>query len=292
VCEALAAVSDDAPALPFETILHPTDFSEASQLAFAHALRIATLAKAELSILHATTGGGSPHWHDYPGVRRTLERWGLLPPDSPPEAVGRLGLQVEKVEASGMRPLQAILRYLEDFPARLIVLATEGREGLPRWLERSVAELVARSARAPTLFVPHGARGFVAPEDGRSSLRRILVPVDRVPRPGRAIAVATALARGLGAGETEFVLFHVGEESAMPALDPPRGPGWSWRREARRGNVVETLLAAAREAPADLVVMATQGHEGFLDALRGSTTEQLLRRAECPLLAVPESAES
>jgi nucleotide-binding universal stress UspA family protein len=191
-----------------------------------------------------------------------------------------------------MQPLQAILRYLEDFPARLIVLATEGREGLPRWLERSVAELVARSSRTPTLFVPHGARGFVAPEDGRSSLRRILVPVDRVPRPGRAIAVAAALAQGLGAGETEFVLCHVGEESAMPALDPPQRPGWSWRREARRGNVVETLLAAAKEAPADLVVMATQGHEGFLDALRGSTTEQLLRGAECPLLAVPESAGS
>jgi nucleotide-binding universal stress UspA family protein len=285
-------VSDDAPpALPFETILHPTDFSESSELAFVHALRIATLARADLGILHAARGGGAPHWQDYPGVRRTLERWGLLPPDSPPEALADLGLHVEKVEAAGMRPLQAILRYLEDFPAQLIVLGTEGREGLPRWLERSVAELVARRARALTLFVPQGARGFIAPEDGRSSLRRILVPVDRVPRPGRAVAVAAALARALDEGETEFVLLHVGEPAAMPAIEPPRHAGWTWRREARRGNVVETLLEAAREVPADLVVMATQGHEGFLDALRGSTTEQLLRRAPCPVLAVPESPE-
>jgi nucleotide-binding universal stress UspA family protein len=33
--------------------------------------------------------------------------------------------------------------------------------------------------------------------------------------------------------------------------------------------------------------MPTRGREGILDALRGSVTEQVLRRAECPLLAVP-----
>jgi len=34
-------------------------------------------------------------------------------------------------------------------------------------------------------------------------------------------------------------------------------------------------------------VMSTAGHEGFLDALRGSVTEQVLRHSPCPLLAVP-----
>lgn len=34
--------------------------------------------------------------------------------------------------------------------------------------------------------------------------------------------------------------------------------------------------------------MATKGHEGFLDALRGTTTERVLRQAECPVLAVAE----
>jgi nucleotide-binding universal stress UspA family protein len=33
--------------------------------------------------------------------------------------------------------------------------------------------------------------------------------------------------------------------------------------------------------------MATEGHQGFLDALRGSTTERVLRGALCPVLAVP-----
>ena len=37
----------------------------------------------------------------------------------------------------------------------------------------------------------------------------------------------------------------------------------------------------------DLMVLATQGHIDFLDALRGSTTERVLRGAHCPVLAVP-----
>jgi nucleotide-binding universal stress UspA family protein len=53
----------------------------------------------------------------------------------------------------------------------------------------------------------------------------------------------------------------------------------------RQGPVVETILHAADAA--DLIAMPTDGQHGFLDALRGSTTEQVLRRATSPLLALP-----
>jgi nucleotide-binding universal stress UspA family protein len=33
--------------------------------------------------------------------------------------------------------------------------------------------------------------------------------------------------------------------------------------------------------------MSTAGHHSFLDALRGSTTERVLRQLSCPLLTVP-----
>ena len=56
----------------------------------------------------------------------------------------------------------------------------------------------------------------------------------------------------------------------------------------RRGNVVETILSVADDITADVIVMGTKGNQGFLDALRGSTSEQVLRRSRSPLLAVPE----
>ena len=44
------------------------------------------------------------------------------------------------------------------------------------------------------------------------------------------------------------------------------------------------LLAGLR---AGLIAMPTAGQKGFLDALRGSTTERVVAQARCPVLAVP-----
>ena len=51
------------------------------------------------------------------------------------------------------------------------------------------------------------------------------------------------------------------------------------------GDVVEAILRHAEDA--DLVVMATRGREGVLDALRGSVTSRVVGAAPCPVLAVP-----
>jgi nucleotide-binding universal stress UspA family protein len=56
--------------------------------------------------------------------------------------------------------------------------------------------------------------------------------------------------------------------------------------EVIEGPVVETILRVARDHPVHMIAMPTAGHDGFLDMLRGSTTEQVLRQAPCPLLAI------
>ncbi|PYS71622.1 MAG: hypothetical protein DMF69_09750, partial [Acidobacteria bacterium] len=77
-----------------ESVLHPTDFSEGSKVAFHHALKAALLAKSRLTLLNVSPDGAS-QWDDFPGVRETLERWGLLPKGSPTSAVGELGIDAD-----------------------------------------------------------------------------------------------------------------------------------------------------------------------------------------------------
>ena len=55
----------------------------------------------------------------------------------------------------------------------------------------------------------------------------------------------------------------------------------------RDGDPVTEILAAADVVRADLVVMATAGRAGVFEALSGSTTERVLRRARSAVLAVP-----
>ncbi len=56
------------------------------------------------------------------------------------------------------------------------------------------------------------------------------------------------------------------------------------------GDVVQTIEREAEQWTPDLIVFTTEGHRDFLDALRGSTTERVLRAAHCPVLAVPAKA--
>jgi nucleotide-binding universal stress UspA family protein len=276
---------------PLIRILHPSDFSKASRVAFAHALKIALLSKAELEIVHVESpkpGAADDIYRtDFPGVRTTLARWGILPKEANPEEIVKTGLRVKKILNSASDPLESMVRYCEDHPPDLLVLASHQRDGLARWMHNPVAEPLARRSRAMTLFVPADGNGFIAPANGAVTLRRILIPVDHRPDAQAAVEEAYLLAAGLGCRDVELKLLHVGRGRVMPTLYLPHHPGWKWHDRLVPGNALERILKEDVDWSPDLIVMATQGHLDFLDALRGSTTERVLRGARCPVLAVP-----
>lgn len=276
-------MTSDAPFV--QSVLHPTDFSESSEHAFAYALAIALRRDARLTMLHS----GSEHptretWSSFPGVRDTLTRWKLLDEGSPRSAIlDELHLRVEKIAVRSGSAVSAVADFVEDHPTDLIVLATEGREGLARWLRPSVAERAARKSETMTLFVPQHARDFISLDDGSAHLTRIVVPVDERPSPSGALEVAARAAGVFGKGAVAIDVLHVG--TVMPRLSLLKGVVWNEMVQA--GDPVDEIVRIAERHRAGLIVMATAGHEGFVDALRGSTTEQVLRRAPCPVLAVP-----
>jgi len=279
---------------PLMRIVHPSDFSRLSQIAFAHALKIALLSHAELEIVHVeghkTGNEKDVHWSDFPGVRSTLARWQVVPPSATREEVESTGLRARKILNSAHDPLESMVQYCADHPPDLLVLATHQREGLGRWLHRAVAEPLARRSRAMTLFVPTQGRGFVAPANGAVKLNKILVPVDHQPDGQAAVEEAFFLAEGLGCRDVEFKLLHVGTENGFPTLFLPHHPGFQWKERIVNGDVVEAIEREASLWDPDLLVFTTEGHRDFLDALRGSTTERVLRAAHCPVLAVPAKA--
>ena len=266
-------------------IVHPSDFSDASRTAFAHALKAALIAKSKLTLIHVTNDE-ERDWTEFPGVRDTLEAWQVLPQASPQKALLDLGIDVAKIIGPGRDPVQGVLSYLEDHTADLIVLATH-HHGFD-WLRKSVSEPVARKSRTMTLFVPAERRGFISPDDGSVSLGSILIPVAATPSPGPAIAGAARVVRQLKAEQGTFTLLHAGEKE--PSVTTPEVSGWNWHTSARKGDVTDVILDTARKIEADLIIMSTDGRNGFLDTLRGSHSERVLRNAPCPVLAIPESA--
>ncbi len=273
-------------------IFHPTDFSRASEIAFLHALKIALQSRAMLHIMHVERGRRRTKpitaWTDFPGVRKTLGRWGVGLKHDGQNPIP--SVYVSKFLSAGPDPLASMLRHFHRFPPDLVVLATHQRGGLARWLYKSIGEPLARSSGAMTLFLPREGRGFISLRDGSVSLKKILVPIDNEPDPQIAVNKASLLARGLGSTAAAIKLLHVGPGDGVPRVEWRPRAGWSCETVVRGGEVVEEITRTATEWDADLIAMATQGHLDFLDALRGSTTERVLRRTRCPILAVPVKA--
>jgi nucleotide-binding universal stress UspA family protein len=66
--------------------------------------------------------------------------------------------------------------------------------------------------------------------------------------------------------------------------------GLAIQTDVRIGSVADSVLDLAQRQNVDLIVMGTHGRRGWDRLVMGSTTESVLRKAACPVLAVLEPA--
>ena len=277
---------------PATAILHATDFSAASELAFAHALAIALANKARLTILHVIRDEHDEvPWHDYPSVRNTLERWGKLEPGAHRSDVGkRLGIKVNKMVGFGKHVANVIADMAEVKPFDLIVMAS-GEHRHPFWAKSGVSLPVAEHTHLPVLFVPASGRGSVSVEDGNMRLNQVVIAVDHQPDAQPALERVALTLERFGGDDSKVTLLHVGKEDDFPDVVPPQFGNYQWSQITRPGKPSKEIVDVAEELDADLIVMITDWKRGFWDVLSGSTVEQVVKHAPCPVFTMPADEE-
>lgn len=142
-----------------------------------------------------------------------------------------------------------------------------GLDGSPN--SRRAAEFVARLAPPP---------------GGLVTFVRVVEPV-RVPSmplvPGSMRAQITAQAANVNEGQVAMAQRQVEAAAAKLA-----GSGWRARGIVRTGQPLPELLAAARAARADVLVLGARGAGAIAHFLLGSTAEAALKHATVPVLIV------
>ncbi len=140
-------------------VLHATDFSKASQRAFAEALEMAEQNKAELVLLHLLTPIANyvigDHYTDpslYTRLEETAEREAETGLANLVKRVQKARVKVKSMLARGTIHEQ-ILRAAKRCKADLIVIGTHGRTGISKLLMGSVAGRVVSTASCPVLTV-------------------------------------------------------------------------------------------------------------------------------------------
>jgi nucleotide-binding universal stress UspA family protein len=139
------------------------------------------------------------------------------------------------------------------------------------------------------------------------ALKNILFATDFEESASRALPFAVALADRYGAkfyavhviprgayilarGETVEQVFTEIQEHASRALsqiiDPLRQHGQRCEALLGSGDVIAVLMEFVRDHGADLVVVGTSSRGGLGKVLLGSTAEEIIRVATCPVLTV------
>ncbi len=137
--------------LNHQLILHPTDFSAASDLACQLASSLARDHNARLVVVHVMPPPALAYGVDVMPAPIEIDRSHLT--DRLREMQQRQSkVPIETILIEG-DPEVEILRLADELPCDLIVMGTHGRTGWSRLLMGSIAEQIVRKASCPVLTV-------------------------------------------------------------------------------------------------------------------------------------------
>lgn len=297
----------------FSRLLCPIDFSDTSARALRYADEISSWYGASLTVQHVFL----PLFVSVPGLPEVAE-------PLPEVEAARLSAETTafaaragarspapRVVVDAGRPADEILARASREKPDLVVMGTHGEGGFRHLVLGSVTEKVLRQLPCPVLTVPPHVHGTSMP------FRRIICAVDFSEWSLAALDLAATLAQPNGA---TLVAVHAIEwpwhEPPAPAFDDLPKPQAEALKEYRRyvtdrahhrlsasvsdvvgdrcevvtevvhGKPHVELLRSAQSHGADLVALGVHGRSAIDVAVFGSTTNQVVRHAECPVLTV------
>jgi nucleotide-binding universal stress UspA family protein len=140
---------------------------------------------------------------------------------------------------------------------------------------------------------------ILLPTDGSAAAEAAVDHAVRLARAFDATVHVMSVVEPIPAVEMDAALVHERlRESADRAVDRAcerlDAAGVPHASSVRDGSAHRSILAAAEEADADLIVMGTHGRTGVGRVLLGSVTERVVRRSDAPVMSVryhPEDDE-
>lgn len=304
-----------------DRILCPTDCTELSQAAMRRAVNLARWFGARVTALHVMPTLPPPvsgmTYGGYISLSvEKIEQWSCgestaLDYFVAPFLAQGVAIATRVVRSEDDVPWAAIRSAAEEISADLIVMGTHGRTGIDHFLMGSVAEEVLRKAPCPVMIAG-------GPEDHADATRlfsRIVCATDLTASSRDTIDTALALSEESLA---RLILLHVVQvvrgDTSMDLFRPvPDSEVFRYalieRAEARLADLAETAptladvgwkvrigkpweetvrFAAATEA--DLIVVGVHDYGAFGRLFGGSTANEVVRHAPCPVLVAREGA--
>jgi len=289
-------------------ILVPVDFSDKSSDAIAYAAGIAASYGARMELFHVVEP--FPHVEEL-SLPSTVAELNHRHVDAAREELSKLAARHIPVEVKYTVKVvlgevdEEILRESAAWNTDLLVLNTHGFTGIKELFMGGTAEKLVRHARCPVLVVRRRGRSRPSP----ARMKRLLVPLDFSEHSRKALRYARHFAQHFGASidlvsAVEPMMYYEGltvptvtaegagtvvaeaGEALRRIGEKEFGDNIKWTALVRMGSAHHEVVETARDRKTDLLVITTHGRTGLKHFLLGSTAEQIVRHAPCPVLVV------
>lgn len=283
--------------IKLKNILFATDFSPASLAGLPYVAVLAHGYGSKVYLTHVVMP----------------EAYALLPSESTASALGRLerdarerldeisqsrllsGIPHDPLVVRGSLTL-ALTRTINRHDIDLVVVGTNGRHGLSRFLLGSVAENIFRHAPCPVLTVaPHSHRVQATKEIG---FRHVLFPTDLSGNGSAAARYAMSLAAEYSA---RLTVLHVSpdpifiaspltrkvEEKMRKLMAAESEPWCDAEYRVEHGEPAKAILKVAKEELTDLIVLSVREAPALATHLQTNVAYRVAAGAGCPVLTVP-----
>lgn len=292
-------------------ILCPIDFSETSRRALEHAVAIARWYESQVTALHVILP-----LFPQPPILFAEAAHSAVPTVSERQArEEQLRAWLEPAHGEGVKTdvlveggdvARRIIERVKSQQADLVVMGTHGLSGFERLVLGSVTEKVLRTAGCPVMTVPPASRTSVT-----LPYKRVLCPVDFSDSSLAALRFALSIAEEADASLTILHVFDwppdddlLIERFEVPTFrllveDEARGrlealitdEVRAWCKPSTKvgyGKPYREILQTAENEATDLIVIGVRGRNPLDLAVFGSTTNQVVRRASCPVLTLKQ----
>jgi nucleotide-binding universal stress UspA family protein len=287
----------------YESILLPVDGSEGTAEILHHASELAHCTDATIQLLFVADTTRDSVTVIEANVVDVLVQEGETIVEEAGKTLATLGVEYDTDVVQG-NPAPTIVEYAQRYDHDLIVMPTHGREGLSRYLFRSVTEKVVRLSSVPVLTArmqPDEQLAFpyetiLIPTDGsagaRYAARHGLTLAASLDATVTVLSVVDDVLLGLDVRST--ISQRGGEQAATDAIEDIKS-------DAEMYGVSEVVTHVEHGAPDEeirnyvesndvhAIVMGTTGRRGTERILLGSVAEKTVRSAPVPVITVAET---
>jgi len=270
-------------------ILIPYDFSETADLSLEHAVFMAKLLQAEITLLHIveTVSFTSAITHAFGGFEKKIET-------ATNEKLEEIAKNIHmksgvklSIRTEVGRIYKKICQVAKEMEIDIIVMGSHGTSGYQKFSVGTNTSRVVQEASCPVISVHTHAKGL--------GFKKIVVPIDDSHESRQKVPFAIELARKYGSHIHIVGLITFGDEDLRRKFKIKVEQVEEWvvqhdlkydTRYMEGSDLAGMTMKAAEEADADLLVIMTEQEPSITGFLLGTYASKVVNSSSVPVLSV------